>query len=308
MFKKRSPGFTLLELIIVVSILGTLAAVLVATLASVTREAKITLALEEMHNIKTTVRDLFYPDLGRVPEDPGEDGMLVSKNNLNAGADDRPWFATRYLCLSDDRTDPSVYPDPESNPGAYSMWTFLSAAYNRAFPESSTAQSSAMAKMVWDRYKQKGWRGPYMEMDTTTKLNKTDTCAMPLISTPWADGCEELALQAEDRGEYAEADRLRRGKYYLITADITKDSSGEYETNKNTARVISFGADCLDSGSYMRADPGAVSQRLRTTITELRKFNVSKPLDPDCYYTGDDIVVFIFGGGSTRRPPKDTEE
>jgi prepilin-type N-terminal cleavage/methylation domain-containing protein len=292
-----TPGFTILELLVVLAIIGFFAIAVGSRFASISEQAGVTTALEEMNNIKKAVVDLFYPDLGFIPEDPGPNGKLVSAASNSAGDDDRPWFATRYLCLQDDRDRTNQTPDRLSAPQSHAMWTYLRSQINRQSPNDGSAKSMALAKLSWDRYRQKGWRGPYMEQDTLATFDGSETMAMPLIATPWADKCEKLAIQAEDAGEHSEAERLRRGKYYLIANDTKINNDGNDFADKNTARIVSFGADCEDSGSYQYAG----SSR-RATARDLRKANVNAPGNPNAYYTNDDIVVFIFGGGTTRRP------
>jgi prepilin-type N-terminal cleavage/methylation domain-containing protein len=302
MFKWRCAGFTVLELLLVLVIIGIFAIAVGSRLANVREEAGVTTALEEMNNIKKAIIDLFYPDLGFIPEDPGEDGKLISADSRSAGEDDRPWFSTRYLCLKNDRERASQTPDRLESPESHAMWLFLRSQINREDPDDEKAKSMAKAKLTWDRYGQKGWRGPYMQQDLVTKLDDNSVYAMPLIATPWADKCEKLAQQAEDAGEDAEAEELRRGKYYLIVTDIERDKDDNYYAVKDSARVISFGADCEDDGSY-RKSVDTLEEGPLVTAEDLRKANVNAPGDSNVYFTGDDIVVFIFGGGTIRRPP-----
>ena len=172
-------------------------------------------------------------------------------------------------------------------------------------------EATAKAMLTWNRYKQKGWRGPYMEQDIRVKLDPDDAYAhyLPLIATSWADKCEKLAKQAEEAGDDEEAEKFRRGKYYLIVRDKRneKNNYGKAPGFDNTARIVCFGADCEDSGSYyidfIQDDPAR-----RTTANDLRKppiFDLDHDQyneDSEFYDTGDDIVVFIFGGGAVRKP------
>lgn len=292
-----SAGFTILELLVVLTIIGFFAMAVAGRLAGVSDVAGVTTALEEMNNIKRAIIDLFYPQLGFIPEDPGPNRKLAGSAGSSAGDDDRPWFATRYLCLLEDRDRTTEVPDRLKSPQSHAMWIYLRSQINRRSPNDGNAKSMAMAKLSWNRYRQTGWRGPYMEQDITVRLDSMESTTTPLIATPWADKCEQLAREAEEAGETTEADRLRRGKYYLIVTDTITDEDGNYATDRNTARIVSFGADCEDSGSYRRLDGMG-----KVTATDLRKLNVEADESPDGYFTADDIVVFIFGGGTPRRP------
>ena len=277
----RENGFTLLEFVVVIFIMAMMAFFVASTFSTVTDNAAVNTAIEEIYNIKKSITDFFYPDLGIVPQDFGED-----PGDLNSA---RPWFATRFLCIRDDRPGMKGTPDPIEDPEAYEMAMLLG------------GQESMLS---WDRYRQKGWRGPYMEQDGTARTGSTyNDYYFPMIATPWADACEAMAQAMEDQDDLEEAGKLRRGKYYLIVTDKDEDNNNAPITN--TTRIVSFGANCMDDGSYHK-DYEAKNSTEFTKIKDLRKpapKKESKMENPDDYYaTGDDLVMFIFGGGNTRTP------
>ncbi len=271
-------GFTFLEIMVSMVCLGIFLLLLMPRFGDVADESAIIIAIEEMRQIKEAVRDGFYADLGSIPEDPGKDGELASSSCTGCGDDDRPWFATRYLCLRN---------DGQENPEYEEMSDFL-----RQLKGKDTAE----ALLTWDRYLKKGWRGPYMEQDTRVALNSDDEYPFGLILSPFAEKCEETALEAENSGESGEAEKLRRGKYYLIVVD--RDNNTPL---KDTARIISFGPDCRDSGAYY-TDYDQENPDTPATAEDLRKIQGSDAGSLYQYDTGDDLVVFIFGGGPVRRP------
>jgi hypothetical protein len=282
MREARDGGFSVLEILVVLTCLGVFMIVISAEYGGIVRDAGVTIALQEMTHIKEAIRDDFYPDLGVIPQDRGEDGTLASEQCPACGEDDRPWYATRYLCLRNDGSGNPEYED---------MLAFL---------KSTMDEEVAEGKLTWDRYYQKGWRGPYLEQDIRERLASDASHAFPLITTPWAKVCEELAQQAEDSGHSQEAERIRRGRYYLIIVDRDED----YALLKETARIVCFGPDGKDSGSYCKDfdqdDPSTF-----VTAEDLRKLPASdseEQDEDDSYDTGDDLVVFVFGGGVTRRP------
>ncbi len=278
---RQNYGFTLLEFVVVIFILSMMAFFVASTFSTVTDKASATIALDEMSNIKKSITDFFYPDLGVVPQDFGKD-----PGDPNSA---RPWFATRFLCIRDDRPGMKGTPDSLEDPEAYEMWLLL---------------KKETSLLSWDRYRQKGWRGPYMEQDGTAKTGSPDNdYYFPMIATPWADACEAMAQAMEDQDDMEEAEKLRRGKFYLIVADEDKEKNNA--PINNTTRIISFGANCFDDGSYHKDYEDKNSTEL-TRIKDLRKpapKKEGKMKNPDDYYsTGDDIVMFIFGGGNTRTP------
>ena len=280
-----SKAYTFLEILVALTCISVFCMVTASRYGQITQAAGVTVALQEMVQIKEAVRDHFYPDLGVIPQDPGEDGAFASGSCQSCGDDDRPWLATRYLCLRN---------DGEGNPEYESM---------RAFLAGLMTDDAAVGKLTWDRYYQRGWRGPYLEQESREQITTADGAyAFPLVTTPWADVCEALARQAEDDGDTREAQRIRRGKYYLIVVD--RDADKDYALVKNTARIISFGPDGKDSGGYY-TDYAAADPATPATAEDLRKLPTcdgNGQVDDDCYETGDDLVVFIFGGGATRQP------
>jgi len=290
----RPNGFTVLELLAILSIIAFLALAVGSHLANVTKEAQLTTALEEMDNLKDAIGSRFYPDLGCIPYDPGPDLEPHT-------GDDRPWLSTRYLCLADDRSDTTQPPDSAENPQSHAMWVFLRSQINPADPKDESAKATATGKLTWDRYRQKGWRGPYMEHDTLARISDDESHAMPLVATPWFDHCEALALDAEKSRDKTAANALRKGKFYLITADTIEATDGSISFDRRSARIVSFGPNCADDGAYLNnADTAGIAEPVQAVT--LRKTNTDEPENQDAYYTGDDIVVFIFGGGATRKP------
>ena len=240
-----NAGFTLIEMLVVIAIIAGLAALVIPMIGGVREEAAITTALNEMKNIKETIRDRFYPDLGLIPED-----------TANAQ------YATRFLCLvPDDNGDINVTTGECSGSGDYiEMCEFLKIVFNNNYVK-------AKSYLHWDKYSRKGWRGHYTEREIVYEAEPGPPPAyFPLIVDAWFNGNEP------------EIEREKH--YYRIVMDSSQD--------KDTARIISFGPDGEDSGSFLNTTTGSA-----TTASDLK--------DPD-YKTGDDLVMFIFGTGATRSP------
>lgn len=78
----RDAGFTLIELMIVIAILGLMAYMVAPRLMGVMGKAKPKLALTDIKNLETAL-DLFYLDVGRYPtEDEGLKALTQQPENL----------------------------------------------------------------------------------------------------------------------------------------------------------------------------------------------------------------------------------
>ena len=78
----RDAGFTLIELMIVIAILGLMAYMVAPRLMGVMGKAKPKLALTDIKNLETAL-DLFYLDVGRYPtEEEGLKALTQAPENL----------------------------------------------------------------------------------------------------------------------------------------------------------------------------------------------------------------------------------
>jgi general secretion pathway protein G len=107
-FVSRS-AFTLIELLLVLVILGVLAAVVVPKLTGRAQDAKITATKTQIHAIKNAL-DLFEHDLGRFPQNDEGLRALVEKPSNATG-----WKQYMETMPLDGWSNPFVYRIPGTN-------------------------------------------------------------------------------------------------------------------------------------------------------------------------------------------------
>jgi len=115
---RRSAGFTLIELMIVIAILGMMAYMVAPRLMGVMGKAKPKITQADIKNLETAI-DLFYLDVGRYPTD--EEGLKA----LYQRPDNMPNWAGPYI-----KTAPKdpwgreyVYKFPGER-GAYDIYSY----------------------------------------------------------------------------------------------------------------------------------------------------------------------------------------
>ena len=93
-------GFTLIELMIVVAIIGILAAIAIPAYQDYTIRAKITEAVNAMAPAKTAVSE-YYISQGSMPADPAAAGFVTAVNTQYVNS-------VNYVRLDDDNADLNV--------------------------------------------------------------------------------------------------------------------------------------------------------------------------------------------------------
>lgn len=115
-------GFTLIEVMLVVVIIGTLAAIMVPRLAGSSRKAKTSAARAEISSISTAL-DSFELDVGRFPST--EEGLEALEERPAALDEDSQWDGPYVRELKDDPWgNPYQYRYPGDFAVDYDLWSF----------------------------------------------------------------------------------------------------------------------------------------------------------------------------------------
>ncbi|MHB8070024.1 MAG: type II secretion system major pseudopilin GspG [Desulfobaccales bacterium] len=116
---RRTAGFTLIELMIVIAILGLMAYMVAPRLMGVMGKAKPKIALADIKNLETAL-DMFYLDVGRYPSQ--DEGLKV----LYQRSDNIPNWAGPYIkkAPKDPWGRDYVYKFPGELGGAYDIISY----------------------------------------------------------------------------------------------------------------------------------------------------------------------------------------
>ncbi len=202
-------GFTLVEIVVVLAIIGLLVTLTAALTRDKLDEGKVIAAMSQMNSIKKAVADGFYRDFGYVPEEVHRGAWVDSRVGPNGEADtlrnQNPEYATRFLCLERDCTNEEIadlFEDwgmanitPEFQEqqkkwggdngrlGCAFMTKALNEMRDRSWPEDFVYPLRYML-MPDPSTGGRGWPGPYLTCNSwinATALHGTDRDQYPAI-------------------------------------------------------------------------------------------------------------------------------
>jgi general secretion pathway protein G len=115
---RRAPGFTLIEIMVVVIILGILAATILPRFIGMTQDAKVGRAQSDIATLETAL-ERFYLNMNGYPST--EEGL---KSLVEAPADEARAKDWRGPYIKDLRVDPWGNPYAYASPGVHGQRTF----------------------------------------------------------------------------------------------------------------------------------------------------------------------------------------
>ena len=232
-------GFSLLELLTSIVILAFLVTIAAKSMGKFDKDVKIVAALKDMKAMQIAIVKGVYPDLGFIP-------CGIDKNASEERKMLEALFIPSYLFLERSAIIESLNDS-----------TCLKEGYIN----------------VWEKYKSRGWQGPYMKgangtlnatyFDKRFSTTEQKNFYLPAMLSPWAEICEEKALEAEQKGETDLAYEYRKGKYYQIFYPQITLTGPEFRYNTkgrlepvgwlepvcelsgNRIFIVCRGADCL---------------------------------------------------------------
>jgi general secretion pathway protein G len=119
--QNKSPGFTLVEIMVVVVIIGILAATIIPQFIGTTQDAKVSAAKAQVAELESAV-ERFYVQMDRYPTT--DEGLTVLVN-APAGDDAQKWRGPYIKQLRDDPWGhPYQYVNPGTHhPSSYDIWS-----------------------------------------------------------------------------------------------------------------------------------------------------------------------------------------
>ena len=210
--RPRQGGFTLIEFMVVLIIVGLLttgaAVVWGEFYGKMNRDIQETRALSEMDAIRDAIETNFYGDLNRVPCD-----------------EEFPQYAFRFLTFKPDKKTMSALARAGQN-SLINCDDLQGSLKDLCLFLGRGSDPPVEAFSLWNKYYLKGWRGGYAAGNETFQAEKIfpeiydtgddEPILLETMASPWADICEEKAMEAEADGKKELAAELRKGKFYQI--------------------------------------------------------------------------------------------
>lgn len=196
--RRAAGGFTLIEMILVVAMMATLAGLALATMSDTQDHATAELAKHELNEVRRAVLQ-FKADTGFFPR-RGPFNLVGRAGPTNEGADGlvRPG------------------PLPGANDAERTAWFDAAENLFQLFSEPELEPGQPLSALAgWNPDRRRGWRGPYLACSGEGRVGRPDSPPVPAVADPFSHALEVPWFEWDDPSAPSPALRRHRAIRFL---------------------------------------------------------------------------------------------
>lgn len=280
--KQDHPGFTIVELLVVIVIIGILAAITIVSYTGISQKANIVSLVSDLNNASKQLK-LYYVDHGSYPTSLSLDG-----NNCPLGSAPSP--DTKYCLKPSSGTTLSYQPSNTTSASDFSLYAINSSLIYRTSSDTQTTTTSTTMVCPYGFIAVPG-SSTYGTSDfcvmkyEAKRVGATTTPISQAAGLPWVNVPQQLAGANNDAIEYSanvsgctgchlitEAEWLTIAQNVLSVNSNWDNGAGVhtvgtgyiYSGHNDNVPANSLVADASDANGYIGTDQSAPSNQKRT--------------------------------------------